>query len=83
MIGRSVARLEDMALITGAGRFVADMSLPFQLHMRLVRCPVANGTIVSIDATEALAGPRTVSSASYKVSAIAPNTVSAPVTLFL
>ena len=54
-IGQPVKRLEDMALVTGAGRFVADMSLPFQLHMRLVRSPVAHGRIVKIDATEALA----------------------------
>ena len=54
-IGRSVERLEDIALVTGAGRFVADMSLPFQLHMRLVRSPVAHGRIVGIEATEALA----------------------------
>ena len=54
-IGQPVTRLEDLALVTGAGRFVADMSLPFQLHMRLVRSPVAHGRIVKIDATEALA----------------------------
>jgi carbon-monoxide dehydrogenase large subunit/6-hydroxypseudooxynicotine dehydrogenase subunit gamma len=57
MIGRSVDRLEDIALVTGAGRFVADMSLPFQLCMRLVRSPVAHGQILKIDATEALAIP--------------------------
>jgi aerobic carbon-monoxide dehydrogenase large subunit len=56
-IGRSVERLEDIALVTGAGRFVADMSLPFQLYMRLVRSPVAHGRILKIDAAEALATP--------------------------
>jgi carbon-monoxide dehydrogenase large subunit len=55
MIGRSVNRLEDIPLVRGTGRFVADMSLPFQLHMRVVRSPIAHGRIVSIDATEALA----------------------------
>jgi aerobic carbon-monoxide dehydrogenase large subunit len=55
MIGQSVGRLEDLALVMGAGRFVADMSLPFQLHMRLVRSPMAHGRHLKIDATEALA----------------------------
>jgi CO/xanthine dehydrogenase Mo-binding subunit len=55
VIGQSVDRLEDVALVTGSGRFVADMSLPFQIHMRLVRSPIANGRIVSVDTTEALA----------------------------
>src|SRR4051812_10025879 len=36
------------------------MSLPFQLHMRLVRSPVAHGRIVAIDTTEALAVPGVV-----------------------
>ncbi|MGV3633773.1 MAG: xanthine dehydrogenase family protein molybdopterin-binding subunit [Pseudorhodoplanes sp.] len=55
LIGRSVERVEDLALVTGAGRFVADMSLPLQLHMRLVRSPIAHGRIVSIDISEARA----------------------------
>ena len=57
VIGQSVDRLEDIALVTGSGRFVADMSLPFQLHMRLVRSPVAHGRIVKVDITEALTIP--------------------------
>jgi aerobic carbon-monoxide dehydrogenase large subunit len=60
VIGRSVDRLEDFALVTGSGRFVADMSLPFQLHMRLVRSPIAHGRILKIDATEALTIPGVV-----------------------
>ncbi|MBN8965627.1 MAG: xanthine dehydrogenase family protein molybdopterin-binding subunit [Rhizobiales bacterium] len=60
VIGHSVGRLEDAALVTGSGRFVADMSLPHQLHMRLVRSPIANGRILGIDSTEALALPGVV-----------------------
>jgi len=33
------------------------MALPFQLHMRLVRSPVAHGRIIAIDTAEALAVP--------------------------
>jgi aerobic carbon-monoxide dehydrogenase large subunit len=57
MIGRSVPRLEDAALVTGAGRFIGDISFPHQLHMRIVRSPVANGRIVTLDVTRAQALP--------------------------
>lgn len=60
VIGRSMDRIEDIALVTGAGRYVADMSLPFQLHMRLVRSPIAHGRITKIDIAEALANPSVV-----------------------
>ncbi len=41
-VGRSVTRLEDRPLVTGNGRFAADVSFAHQLHMRVVRslpCP--------------------------------------------
>ena len=57
VIGKSVQRLEDLALVTGLGCFVADMSLPGQLHMRLVRSPLAHGRILQVDATNALEIP--------------------------
>jgi carbon-monoxide dehydrogenase large subunit/6-hydroxypseudooxynicotine dehydrogenase subunit gamma len=56
-IGESVTRLEDFPLVTGRGCFVADVSFPNQLHMRVVRSQVAHGRILSIDAAEALAAP--------------------------
>ena len=55
VIGQSVSRLEDLALVTGSGRFIADMSLPFQLHMRIVRSPLAHGRLLGIDGSRALA----------------------------
>ena len=36
-IGRSVPRLEDRPLLTGQGRFAADVNFPGQWHMRVVR----------------------------------------------
>ncbi len=54
-VGRSVPRLEDRPLLTGQGRFAADISFPGQLHMRVVRSPVAHGRIRAIDAKAALA----------------------------
>ena len=56
-VGRSVPRLEDRPLLTGQGRFAADISFPNQWHMRVVRSPVAHGKIKSTDARAALALP--------------------------
>jgi carbon-monoxide dehydrogenase large subunit len=57
VVGRSVPRLEDPPLVTGRGRFAADIAFPRMLHMRLVRSAHAHGRIVSIDAAAALALP--------------------------
>ena len=56
-IGRSVTRLEDRPLITGQGRFAADVSFPGQLHMRVVRAPVAHGILRGVDARAAVKLP--------------------------
>ena len=57
VIGRSLPRLEDPPLLTGQGRFAADISFPGQWIMRVVRSAVAHGEIRSIDASAALALP--------------------------
>jgi carbon-monoxide dehydrogenase large subunit len=56
-IGRSVTRLEDWPLVTGQGRFAADISFAHQLHMRVVRSVHAHGRIRAIDAAAARAMP--------------------------
>ena len=56
-VGRSVTRLEDLPLVTGRGRYVASISFPNQLYMRVVRSNHAHGRIVSIDTRQALAAP--------------------------
>jgi carbon-monoxide dehydrogenase large subunit len=56
-VGRSVLRLEDPPLLTGEGRFVADLSFPHQLHMRVVRSAYAHGRIVAINTAAAAATP--------------------------
>ena len=48
-------RLEDLPLVTGRGRYVADVNFPGQLHMRVVRSSHAHGDIVSIDVSQARA----------------------------
>jgi carbon-monoxide dehydrogenase large subunit len=47
-VGRSIRRLEDPALVTGRGRFTADLAAAH--YVRFVRSPVASGRIVKITA---------------------------------
>ena len=57
VIGQSVQRLEDPPLVTGRGRYAADVSFPYQLHMRVVRSTHAHGRLKSIDTSAAKAAP--------------------------
>ena len=57
VIGESVLRLEDRALLTGTGRFAGDQNFEGQLHMRVVRATVAHGRILSITTEDAAAMP--------------------------
>ncbi|HSB21334.1 MAG TPA: xanthine dehydrogenase family protein molybdopterin-binding subunit [Anaeromyxobacteraceae bacterium] len=50
-------RIEDPALLTGAGRFVDDLSLPGQAHLRFLRSPHAHARIRSIDVSPAASMP--------------------------
>src|SRR5262245_65329612 len=52
-IGHSVKRLEDRPLLTGAGRFVADLRLPDTLEAAFVRSPHAHAAIRGIDTSAA------------------------------
>ena len=54
IIGQSLTRLEDPPLVRGKGRFVADVSFPHQLHMRVVRSPLAHGRLLGISIETAL-----------------------------
>lgn len=47
-VGRAIRRLEDPALVTGHGRFTAD--LPAAHWVRFVRSPLASGRIVAVKA---------------------------------
>ncbi len=57
VFGEPVARIEDPPLVTGRGRFVADVSFPHQLHMRIVRSPYAHARIRSVETAAAAALP--------------------------
>jgi carbon-monoxide dehydrogenase large subunit len=54
-IGQSLKRIEDRPLLRGEGLFAADGEAPGQVHMRVVRSPVAFGRIVGIETAEAAA----------------------------
>ena len=59
-IGVPARRLEDGPLLRGEGRFAADCNAPGQLHMRVVRSPVAFGRLLGVDAGEASTLPGVV-----------------------
>ena len=58
--GREVKRIEDAALLAGAGRFADDVSTSAQAYLVFLRSPHAHARIVSIDAAAALAMPGVV-----------------------
>lgn len=57
VVGRSVPRLEDAALLRGTARFLDDLHAPGQLHAAFLRSPVAHAHLGTVDATEARVMP--------------------------
>ena len=60
LIGARVPRLEDRALLTGAGRFVDDIAAPGALTAAFVRSPHPHALIRGVDAGAARALPGVV-----------------------
>ncbi|MGD9617887.1 MAG: xanthine dehydrogenase family protein molybdopterin-binding subunit [Alphaproteobacteria bacterium] len=56
-IGQRVPREEDFRLLTGRGRYVADVAAIGAAHGHVVRSPHAHARIVSLDAERARAAP--------------------------
>jgi aerobic carbon-monoxide dehydrogenase large subunit len=54
-VGDRHLRKEDPRLLTGRGRYVADIALPGLLHVALLRSPHAHARIRHIDASRARA----------------------------
>ncbi|HYZ01108.1 MAG TPA: xanthine dehydrogenase family protein molybdopterin-binding subunit, partial [Candidatus Binatia bacterium] len=59
-IGHRLRRREDHRLLTGAGRFTADLIPPASLHLAVVRSPVAHGHLRAIDLAAAREAPGVV-----------------------
>ena len=57
LLGASVRRREDGRLVTGRGRYVADVALPVMLHAAVHRSPHAHARLVGIDAEAARRQP--------------------------
>lgn len=55
--GQAVLRLEDQALLTGAGQYTDDVRLPRQSHLVFVRSPYPHARIGSIDVADAARMP--------------------------
>src|SRR5260370_2793882 len=60
MIGTSMPRLEDDALLRGAARFVDDIKRDGCLHVAFLRSPMASARIRSIDVSVAAQAPGVV-----------------------
>ncbi len=54
-LGKACERVEDIALLTGGGRYLDDLPLPVgTLYAAVVRSPIAHGKIISVDIEPAL-----------------------------
>lgn len=62
IIGQSVPRVEDQALLTGKGRFVDDIHFPGMLHAAFVRSPHAHAAVraINVEAATSMPGVRAV-----------------------
>jgi carbon-monoxide dehydrogenase large subunit len=60
LFGARVRRREDGRLVTGRGRYVADVALPGLLHVAVARSPHAHARIVGVDASAARRRPGVV-----------------------
>jgi carbon-monoxide dehydrogenase large subunit len=58
--GNPVRRIEDASLLTGAGSFADDVTLPDQAHVCFLRSPYPHARIVAIDKKAASALPGVV-----------------------
>ena len=65
LIGASPRRKEDRRLLTGAGRYVDDLTRPGMLHMIVVRSRHAHARIVKIALEAARALPGSPARASH------------------
>jgi isoquinoline 1-oxidoreductase beta subunit len=57
LIGTSVPRVDDPAIVTGRAIYGSDVRVPGMLFAAVARCPVPGGTLAEYDATQAKAVP--------------------------
>ncbi|MBE0612844.1 MAG: xanthine dehydrogenase family protein molybdopterin-binding subunit [Burkholderiales bacterium] len=56
-LGQSVTRIEDAALVQGAGRYTDDIALAGAAHAYVLRSPYAHAAILGMDTATARAAP--------------------------
>jgi carbon-monoxide dehydrogenase large subunit len=54
LVGQSVPRKEDLALLTGTARFIDDIKLPGMLYAKILRSTVAHARLRDVDTAPAL-----------------------------
>jgi len=57
VIGKSFARPDGRAKVTGTARFTVDVSLPGMLHARILRSPMPHAVVAAIDVSAAARHP--------------------------
>lgn len=57
VVGRPMDRVDGVAKVTGAARYVADSPVPGAVHAVLVMSTIARGRIASVDTSEATGSP--------------------------
>jgi xanthine dehydrogenase YagR molybdenum-binding subunit len=57
VVGQSVPRMDALEKVTGRAIYTADVRRPGMLHAAIVRSPVANGKVISVDFGPALEMP--------------------------
>src|SRR5258705_1628156 len=60
IVGQSVPRVDGAAKVTGAAKYVADLTIPGMIEGKFLRSPYAHARIRSIDSAEAEAMPGVV-----------------------
>jgi isoquinoline 1-oxidoreductase subunit beta len=57
LLGKSQARLDIPAKVTGAAEFGLDVRVPNMLYAAIAQCPVFGGTLTSVDDAKAMSMP--------------------------
>ena len=57
LVGQSVPRTEDTALLTGTARFTGDLRMTGMLYCKILRSPHAHARVNNVDYSEALTMP--------------------------
>jgi carbon-monoxide dehydrogenase large subunit len=57
LVGQSVPRREDLALLTGTARYIDDIKLPGMLYAKILRSELPHARVRSVDTSKARAMP--------------------------